>query len=120
MTVPGFCRCQPSELPAGFDSGWRYTVPVVDMPTYLRYLVSRLTRTGVRIARAPVTSLDEATATADITVNCTGAGARELVGDHEVEPVRGQLAVVVNPGIDDFFAEHTEEVDELTYLLPMG
>jgi D-amino-acid oxidase len=118
--VPGFCRCEPVELPDGFVSGWRYTVPVVDMPVYLRYLMSRLAAAGVRIDLAPVTSLDEATGTADVTVNCTGAGARELVGDRAVEPVRGQLAVVANPGIHDFFAEHTEDVDELTYLLPMG
>jgi D-amino-acid oxidase len=119
-TVPGFCRCEPVELPDGFDSGWRYTVPVVDMPVYLRYLMHRLAAAGARLELAAVTSLDEATGTADVTVNCTGAGARDLVGDRDVEPVRGQLAVVANPGIEDFFAEHTEDVDELTYLLPMG
>ncbi len=120
VTVPGFCPCEPAELPGGFASGWRYTVPVVDMPVYLRYLTSRLAQAGVQIDLAPVTSLDEASGTAGVTVNCTGAGARDLVGDREVTPVRGQLTVVANPGIEDFFAEHTEDVDELTYLLPMG
>jgi D-amino-acid oxidase len=53
-------------------------------------------------------------------VNCTGIGARELVPDPEVEPIRGQLVAVRNPGVTEFFAEHTEELEEMTYLLPQG
>src|SRR5207244_1328263 len=65
-------------------------------------------------------SLDEAAGAARTVVNCAGLGARRLVPDDTVRPVRGQLVVMENPGITEFFAEHTEDVAELTYLLPQG
>jgi D-amino-acid oxidase len=35
----------------------------------------------------------------DAVVNCPGLGARELVGDLSVYPVRGQIVRVTNPGL---------------------
>ena len=38
---------------------------------------------------------------ADVIFNCTGLGARDLFGDEELEPVRGQLVVLQpQPEID--------------------
>jgi D-amino-acid oxidase len=37
-----------------------------------------------------------------------------------VQPIRGQLVAVHNPGLTEFFAEHTDELGEMTYLLPQG
>jgi D-amino-acid oxidase len=34
--------------------------------------------------------------------------------------VRGDLIKVANPGIDEFFAEHTDEPVDQTYILPQG
>jgi D-amino-acid oxidase len=65
-------------------------------------------------------TLDDGFADAAIVVNCSGVGARELVPDPEVQPVRGQLVAVRNPGVHEFFAEHTDELGEMTYLLPQG
>jgi D-amino-acid oxidase len=36
---------------------------------------------------------------ADLVVNCAGLGARELIGDHALYPVRGQIVRVTNPGL---------------------
>lgn len=118
--VSGFQPCEPGDLPDGFTSGWTYAVPVIDMPVYLDALTRRLSTAGVTIEPVMVHSLDEAGSVAPVVVNCTGLGARDLVPDTELEPVRGQLVVVDNPGIDRFFADHTEDVDELTYILPQG
>jgi D-amino-acid oxidase len=120
VEVEDFQPCGPNELPAGFVSGWRYTVPVLDMPLYLAYIEKRLGQAGVFVQTGGVASLDEAATAAGVVVNCAGFGARWLVPDDTVQPVRGQLVVVENPGIEQFFAEHTDDVDELTYLLPMG
>jgi len=121
VEVADFQACGTSELPAGFVSGWRYTVPVLDMPLYLAHIMKRLDQAGVPVETSRFASLAEAAATAArVVVNCAGFGARRLVPDDTVHPVRGQLVVVENPGIAEFFAEHTDEVDELTYLLPMG
>ncbi len=119
-TLPGFRECGPAELPAGFHSGWRYRAPIIDMPSYLRYLRERLTATGTTMERTRLESLDEALDRADIVVNCSGIGARDLVPDPSVQPIRGQLVAVRNPGVTEFFAEHTDELEEMTYLLPQG
>jgi D-amino-acid oxidase len=118
--VADYRRCTADELPDGFVSGWRYTVPVVDMPAYLSYLAQRLTQAGGRIEVDPAASLDDAFLDgASIAVNCTGFGARELVPDGALHPVRGQLVVADNPGVDEFFAEHTDDPAP-TYYLPHG
>jgi D-amino-acid oxidase len=119
--LPGFRECSPDDLPAGFVSGWHYTSPIIDMPPYLRTLSDRLAAAGGElIFGGQLRSLGEAFADADVVVNCSGVGARDLVPDAEVEPIRGQLVAVRNPGLDEFFAEHTDELGEMTYLLPQG
>lgn len=117
LTVRDFRRCHPDELPAGYLSGWRYTIPVVNMPRYLDYLASRLRTAGVRIEIRSIASFAELTDDARMLVNCTGLGARALVPDADVYPTRGQLVVVENPGIDTFFQDNAEGED-LTYILP--
>ncbi|MFC0530716.1 FAD-dependent oxidoreductase [Phytohabitans kaempferiae] len=124
--LDGFAICGPDELPDGYVTGWRYTAPVVDMPAYLDYLTRRLLETGRgTVEVGQVESLAEAAAWSGIAVNCTGYGARHLVPDPEVTPVRGQLLVVDNPGIERFFAEAEVEIEgadptELTYIFPQG
>jgi D-amino-acid oxidase len=115
-----FRDCPSGELPRGFAVGWRYTAPVMDMPVYLGFLVGRLVDAGGKLEAGTITSLDEVRTQAPIAVNCTGSGARRLVPDPAVTPVRGQLIVVDNPGVDMFYAEDTGESPDLTYILPHG
>ncbi|WP_033345872.1 FAD-dependent oxidoreductase [Catenuloplanes japonicus] len=117
--LPDLTLADPATLPAGYLSGWRYTAPIVDMPVYLTYLVLRAKDAGVQIEQGEAASLTEVPAGFDVLVNCTGADARALVPDPEVVPVRGQLVVVENPGIDEFFAD-AEDAAEMTYFLPHG
>jgi D-amino-acid oxidase len=114
-----FRRCAPQDLPDGFASGWEYTAPVVDMPVYLDYLVERLRDAGGALESGVVGSLADATAAAPVAVNCTGVGAATFVPDRRVSPNRGQLVVVDNPGISEFFIEH-DESPAPTYYLPHG
>ncbi len=44
--LPNFRTCAPEELPVGFASGHRFTVPLIDMPVYLQYLLDRFQRAG--------------------------------------------------------------------------
>jgi len=120
LNLPGYRECTASELPAGFASGWHYLAPIIDMPPYLRWLSARVLAAHGEIRSGRLSSLDEGFADAPIVVNCSGVGARELVPDPEVEPIRGQLVAVRNPGVTEFFAEHTDELGEMTYLLPQG
>ncbi|HWS38443.1 MAG TPA: FAD-dependent oxidoreductase [Actinoplanes sp.] len=119
--LPGYRDCSPEELPVGFASGWRYTAPIIDMPPYLSELQARLAAAGGELIFGDrLDSLPEAFGEASIVVNCSGVGARELVPDPEVQPIRGQLVAVRNPGLREFFAEHTDELSEMTYFLPQG
>ncbi|WP_432983564.1 FAD-dependent oxidoreductase [Dactylosporangium sp. CA-233914] len=103
-----------------YSNGWWYEAPLVDMPAYLKFLRARLDDLRITITTGVVVSaLDPRFAAGRIIVNCTGMGAAKLTGDTELHPVRGQLVVVPNPGIDQFFAEHDESPDP-TYLLPHG
>jgi D-amino-acid oxidase len=90
-----------AEVPHGFASGWRYTAPIVSMPAYLAYLTRRYQRGGGEITIGPVSSLRALPA--PLIVNCTGMGARDLVPDPLVVPVRGQVVVVANPGLTEFY-----------------
>ena len=118
-SLPGFHPCELSELPAEFTSGYRFTVPLIDMPVYLAYLQRRLADAGVRVEQRRLRSLPEAGPAAAI-VNCTGMGAHGLVPDPELRPIRGQHVVVTNPGLTEFFSEDTGLSPDLLCIYPHG
>jgi D-amino-acid oxidase len=116
----GAQACTPAELRPGYAVGWRYTAPVIDMPHYLGYLVRRLAAAGGRLRTRRYGSPAEALAEAPVVVNCSGSGARALVPDPATTVVRGQIAVVENPGITEFFCDDTPDAEELVYAYPHG
>ncbi|HEX5189427.1 MAG TPA: FAD-dependent oxidoreductase, partial [Streptosporangiaceae bacterium] len=76
--------CDLAELPPGFATGWRYSAPVVDMPAYLDFLLTRLLAAGGHLELGPrFRGLAEAAhlSAAPVIVNCAGIGARHLVPD---------------------------------------
>jgi D-amino-acid oxidase len=103
--LPDFAVCDQEELPEGYHSGFWATVPLIDMAPYLDYLVARFTAAGGEIKLGTVTSLSDAVSIASKVANCSGLGARELVPDPEVTPLRGPKLVVENPGLDTFLIE---------------
>lgn len=76
-------------------------LPLIDMPVHLAWLRERLDKAGGTVEKRVVFGLGEVPAAA--VVNCTGLGARSLVPDPAVRPVRGQLVVVENPGITTWY-----------------
>jgi D-amino-acid oxidase len=123
MPLADVRACGPGDLPPGFASGWRFTVPVVDMPVYLGYLRERLRAAGGRLRIQPVRSLADVLGHGGAVVNCTGIRAGRLADDGALYPVRGQIVVAANPGVTEFFAEDTgDDGDDgdLLYILPHG
>ncbi|MFH8472501.1 FAD-dependent oxidoreductase [Streptomyces sp. NPDC018000] len=118
-TLPGFRSCEAAELPAGFTAGYRFTVPLIDMPVYLDYLLRRLRAAGGTIEQRTLRSLDDV-GSATVIVNCTGLGARALVPDPDLRPIRGQHVVVTNPGLTEFFSEDTGASPDLLCFYPHG
>lgn len=116
--VPELRPADPSELPEGFHSGFRATMPLIDMPRYLIYLTERLAAAGCEIELHPVRSLAEAADAAPIVINCAGLGARDLVGDHTLEPLFGQHVVLNNPGsprLEQLFLELHHDAEWTCY-----
>ena len=118
-TVEGFRRLRAGEVPAGYHGGWRAVVPVAETPRYLPWLVARLARAGgvVEVVPAGVPSLAAAGAGAELVVNCSGLGARSLAGDDSLLPVRGQVALVENPGLDRSWLDEDDPAGP-TYVVP--
>ena len=88
------------------------------MPVYLEYLLARYAAAGGSIEIEQVGSLSAVDA--PVVVNCTGVGARKLVGDSSVVPVRGQVVVVRSPGIEEFYINHALHGYDYVYLFPHG
>lgn len=115
--VPALRRPAPRELPAGYRDGYVFEVPIIEMPVYLDYLLTRFERNGGTLeARAPAT-LNDLLGAAPIVINCTGLGAREFVQDEQMRPIRGQIIRVTNPGLDRFVLDE-EHPDGVTYIVP--
>ncbi|MFI2213343.1 FAD-dependent oxidoreductase [Streptomyces sp. NPDC020141] len=116
--VAGLRPARPGELPGGHTEGVRARVPLVDMPAHLGWLRRRLEAAGGSVERRTARSLAEAALRARAVVNCAGLGARELAKDTGLRPVRGQLVVVENPGVREWFVLADGASARTTYLLP--
>jgi D-amino-acid oxidase len=123
MEETEFTPCAASELPAGYVAGWRLTTPLTSMPVYLDYLRDRFSAAGGRLlerrAFATLTEVAQRT-TAPVIVNCPGVGAHTLVPDPSVIPARGQVVVMANPGLTEFFVGTGQDPNDLTYIFPHG
>ncbi|MEV7083276.1 FAD-dependent oxidoreductase [Streptomyces sp. NPDC093516] len=110
--VPGLRATTAGEY-AG--PGVRARLPLIDMPVHLAWLRERFVAAGGVVEACAVSSFAEADA--PVVVNCTGLAARELVPDPSVRPVRGQLVVVENPGIDTWLVS-SDAAGQYAYLFP--
>ncbi len=109
-------RCAEDELPPGYKDGHAFVAPVVETPTYLGYLLDRFVAAGGALEERPLRSLDEA-GEGRVVVNCAGLGARELVGDASLAPIRGQVVRVRNPGLERFLLDEANP-EGVTYVIP--
>jgi D-amino-acid oxidase len=107
--VPGLTRTR--DVPPGWVDGWTFTTPVVDTGVYLAWLAGRVEHLGGTITRLNLAALPAARG---LVVNCAGLGARLLGADRTVVPVRGQVVVVEQTGIDRWWLDRSGP----TYVVP--
>ena len=117
--VPRLGRVAPDRLPPGYQDGYEFAAPVVHTPTYLRWLVDELAAAGVRFRHRDLSDLDPARRAADLVVNASGLGARELTGDRELTAVRGQVVRVADPGLSQWTIDE-QHPDGLVVVVPRG
>lgn len=98
-----------------FSSGFSIRVPLTDTTVYLDYLAKRLQDAGGKInGNIRFEKLDDVEG--DLVINCAGIGARELARDVDLEPHRGQVALV--PKMENLECAIVCDDDPLMYVIP--
>src|SRR5437867_1265291 len=93
------------------------TVPLMDTKIYLDYLANRFVAAGGSMtANVHFEKLEEVDRKFDLVINCAGIGARKLVQDIDLEPHRGQVAIV--PKIDNLSCAIVCDDAPLMYAIP--
>ena len=89
---------------SGIRDAYSHLAPMIDTDVYMRWLLMRVHEAGCQVIRDRITGClrEQETAmrsryAADVLINCTGLGARELAAD-EVYPMRGALIRLHNDG----------------------
>ena len=85
----------PAEHPFPWASTLRYDTMYIETGRYLRQLIRDVQLSGGKFevrrfgSPAEIAALPES-----LVFNCTGLGSRELFGDQDLHPARGQLAIL--------------------------
>jgi D-amino-acid oxidase len=110
--VPALERVTPR---ASYADAWSFRTPVIDMPRYLTWLTERVRDAGGTITRMALPRLPDA----PLVVNCAGLGSRLLAGDTASRPVRGQVVVVEQVGLEEWWLADEGSGDRApTYVIP--
>lgn len=115
--VENFRHAGQGELPPGYADGFAFEAPVIDTGIYLDYLLRRFQAQGGQVYQRAVSSLAEAFVASNVVINCTGLGARELVGDQDLHAARGQVLYVKHNGFRQVLVDENNPA-ELTYIVP--
>ncbi len=108
--IPGFGVA--TSVPEPYAGGWSLRVPIVEMPLYLAWLAARVDELGGTITRMALPRLPRPEGVT--VVNCSGLGALGLAQDRLLGPVRGQVVVVEQVGLREWWIDDAT----LTYAIP--
>lgn len=113
-------RIPRGELRPGYEAGVRMRVPFIDTSVFLPFLEDRIRALGGTVQRCvPLLSMEEMRALGPVVVNCTGLGARDLCGDTNLRPGRGQVLRVRAPGVERYtIAVPAEGHGRPVYVIP--
>jgi D-amino-acid oxidase len=103
----------PAPVP-GAPPSWKFTAPRVEPAKFIPWITSKL---RAQIELRTVASLDDVPG--ELVINCTGLGARALVGDSEMVALHGQIALTA-PGDVDLSVTITDNRDPrgIFYVIP--
>lgn len=107
--VPALTRVSALEAP--YVDGWTFVAPVVEMPLHLRWLATRVEELGGTVTRMALSALPTH---GEVVVDASGLGARLLAQDGSVQPVRGQVVLVEQVGLERWALDG----DGPTYVVP--
>lgn len=105
-----------SELPQGYKHGYGATVPLIDTSVFIPYLWEKIVQKATFEQRT-VHDIDSVLPDYNLTINCSGLGAKSLVYDPEVFPIRGQIVKIAPvPGALPTADDHGP--NSLAYIIP--
>jgi D-amino-acid oxidase len=89
---PDMAVLNPHEHPFAMPYAWRHSALLIEPAIYLPQLMQDIRAAGGNIVQRDMRNLADVMALDEpVVFNCTGLGARDLFGDPELMPVRGQL-----------------------------
>jgi glycine/D-amino acid oxidase-like deaminating enzyme len=92
----------------------RFTTMLIEPPIYLSAMLRDVRLAGGRIVVRELTGREQVRDLPEpVIVNCTGLGAKALFGDEELEPVKGQLTVLLPQAEVDYIM-----ITEGLYMIP--
>jgi D-amino-acid oxidase len=103
-------------LPTDCQSYFAYNTLQIDTSIYLLQLQQHFLQLGGKIEQRKLNSLNELN-NYSIIINCAGLGARQLVNDKKIYPIRGQMVKITKPKDLDFAIVHMS-VQHLTCVFP--
>ena len=113
----GARRLNGDEVVSAFASGFALEVPMMDTTIYLDYLANRFVAAGGEFnGNVRFEKPEGVDPKFDLVINCAGIGARSLVYDLDLEPHRGQVAIV--PKIDNLSRAIVCDDAPLMYAIP--
>jgi D-amino-acid oxidase len=107
---------RPAEHPFPWSSALRYDTMYVETGRYLRQMIRDVQIAGGKVeVRTFANPANLAGLSETLIFNCTGLGSRDLFGDQELRPIRGQLAIL-EPQPEIRYAA----LGEFGYMFPRG
>ena len=106
------------DVSAGYDGGWVFTAPLVEMPVYLTWLAGQVLSLGGSVTRLNLHALPvTGDGGPDAVVDCSGIGAKFLAADPSVHPVQGQVVLVEQVGLERWWLDSVSSEGPL-YVVP--
>jgi D-amino-acid oxidase len=116
--TPWVQRAPAEAVPVGYEAALVVDGFAIDPPLYLRWMIERFEASGGTITLGKLGPLDDGTPLpGDAVVNCAGLGARELVRDRSMFPIRGQTVAVTKSGPFDGTADESDPT-RISYVYP--
>lgn len=119
--VEGFAVLDPpSTASAQPSAGWSFLAPVADMSVYLPWLTRQVICAGGVVEECdPITrdSLRDVDHTTDAVVVCAGLGSGALLDDPNVRPIRGQVVLLEQVGLEEWVLDESDPASP-TYVVP--
>lgn len=104
------------QIPEGYDFKYAENIFLINSVIHMNYLMNFMKEQKIPIEIKKIKDIKELTKDFEIIINCTGLGARDLVKDEKVFPLRGQIIILSKPKSLNFCIG--ELAENITYIIP--